>query len=254
MAEETYGAFIPQLKLGPRGLSDCSFPSTYAQVAVSKYTKNPNSNSDELKTSVLKFNTVNTKSCASSSSQTDSGSTVSASVMDSQAHFIMDRELALTSRKSVIRDFTPAFYVTLGFASQQDFNFTEDIQSPGFQAKSNFTVPTCSLYDSVNKLNIPCGTCNISSYNNFNVTFGCKDISVICAVAGGSSRRLFSDVEESYFKTITSRNLATDDCTTDDGQGSSAEGKISGAQFGALLKVKLSWHIDDIFLIYFIYF
>lgn len=159
-----------------------------------------------------------------------------------------DRDLKASFRNTIIRDFTPAFYVTLGFASEQDFNFIQDIQAPGFVSRSNFTVPSCSLYDPTLKANIPCGTCNISSYNNFNVTFGCKDISVICQIAGGSSRRLFSETEEMYFDAVATRKLGSsaDDGVTDDGQGSSSEGNLSGAQFGALLKVILSCRLTSI--------
>lgn len=202
-------------------MKDCAFGGAYGKFAVAKYSKNPNANSEDVKSSVLKFTTVSSSSSSSSSSVDDGGSS-SAS--------IFDRELAATSRNTVIRDFTPAFYVVLGFSSTQDFNFTEDISAPGFVPKYNFTIPSCSIYDSKLKENIPCGTCNISSYNNYNVTFGCKDISVLCKVVS-SGRRLFSPTESNYFESIVSRRLADDD--------GSSEGNVGGAQFGALLQVSL---------------
>jgi hypothetical protein len=61
----------------------------------------------------------------------------------------------------------------------KNFKFTASKSyDPKSHSKFNFTIPVCTLYDG--NAYVPCRGCNISSYTNYNVTYGCFDITQLC--------------------------------------------------------------------------
>ena len=53
-----------------------------------------------------------------------------------------------------------------------------NIVQHGGKVKSNFSLPACSTYNG--KAYVSCNHCNVSSYTNMNVTYGCYDINNLC--------------------------------------------------------------------------
>ena len=103
--------------------------------------------------------------------------------------------LQFTSRPGVAytvpsHSLVPAYYVSLPFnAPLTSFNATAIRRG---KSPSNFTLPACSTYDG--KSYVSCGHCNISSFTNHNVTFGCYDIRGLCpSPPSSSSRRRLTD-------------------------------------------------------------
>eukprot|EP01034_Spumella_vulgaris_P047469 gene47469-biopygen31177 len=69
---------------------------------------------------------------------------------------------------------------------------------------SNETFPECRMYNGFTY--VPCNGCNISTYNNYNVTYGCSSVDELCG--GSTGRRLdtMSDMESEttgYFQHMT---------------------------------------------------
>ena len=63
----------------------------------------------------------------------------------------------------------------------------------------NYTIPDCTL--NAGRMYIPCGSCNVSSFTDFNVTFGCYNSYDICPngrTAGTSSHRRFLLSQDAY--------------------------------------------------------
>lgn len=88
----------------------------------------------------------------------------------------------------------PVYSVTLQFSGVQNFNFSAGLNySSKGHSKSNFTLPACKLYNGV--AYVPCKGCNISSYTNYNVTYGCFDITQLCPPTN-VRRNLFEDDNE----------------------------------------------------------
>jgi hypothetical protein len=97
-------------------------------------------------------------------------------------------ERALSDPLSNASTDLPAYYITLQFSSVQNLNLT--IQSKPFnEDRYTVTLPQCSLYDYSKSKFIPCSDCNISSYTDYNVTFGCRNIRSLCPMRS-TSRRL----------------------------------------------------------------
>ena len=80
-----------------------------------------------------------------------------------------------------------AYYVILQYSVKQHFNLS--IQASPYSKHHNVTLPVCSIYDSATMKYRSCGNCSISSYTDYNATFGCRNIKELCP-QGGSSRRL----------------------------------------------------------------
>ena len=74
----------------------------------------------------------------------------------------------------------PAYYVALQYSSTHAFNFSaiRSNKTATMRGSSNFTLPACSVYNGV--AYVPCKSCNIFSYTDFNVTFSCFDITQVC--------------------------------------------------------------------------
>jgi hypothetical protein len=152
---------IPQkLVLGPTGLSACKYSSGYAQLSALEWSSNPYNNSKTIGSPLLRLSTMN---------QVKTAAVTLASMV---------QKVPKTSVK-ISFDKVPTYTITLQFSSVKNFDFTASKGSDGkFHSKSNFTIPTCKLYNGT--AYVPCQGCNISSYTNYNVTYGCFDIFQLC--------------------------------------------------------------------------
>ena len=74
------------------------------------------------------------------------------------------------------------------FSSEQRFN--QSIQAGSESKSRNVSLPECTLYDAALAKYVRCDNCNISSYTDFNVTFGCYDIRDLCPPSVKRNRRL----------------------------------------------------------------
>lgn len=163
----------------------------------------------------------------------------------SHAHTVVaSRELSAAEITNPA-NFTPAFYFTLQFSRKQEFDFSLDPNS--IRAKtSNITFPFCRLYDGSKY--VPCDSCNITSYTDYNVTYGCTNINQICDAPEdgiGGGRRLTLEEEDSvrwYYESIAlgrdptveylSRKLFT--LSGDDDGSSTDYGSGTVSQFGSI--------------------
>jgi hypothetical protein len=190
-AQSFYGTIPPRLALGPNGLSSCyGVKAGYAQLSFVQWGNNPYVNSQSIKAPLVRLSTH--------------------FATDSVEDFNTTTVASLARRKEVIIPLlgVPAYTISLQFSAPQDFNFTAGLSGP---RKSNFTVPACTLYNGVKY--VPCSGCNISSYTNNNVTYGCFDVSQLCPSQSISSRRNLKsvkDASDSYINFRGIRNLAED--------------------------------------------
>ena len=163
-----YGSLQPKLALGPSGLKACAFTGGYAQVSVLEWLNNPYSNSTSVKSPLLRL----------------SVSAVTTSVISAAT---TNSKNSATMHLSGV----PVYSVTLQFSGAQNFNFSAALNySSKGHSKSNFTLPACKFYNGV--AYVPCKGCNISSYTNYNVTYGCFDITQLCP-STNVRRNLFED-------------------------------------------------------------
>jgi hypothetical protein len=186
-AQSFYGAISPKLVLGPDGLSSCYIAGTgYAQLSLLRWGNNPYANSESIKAPLLRFS----------------------------AQFATRTNTTTTSDKVIIPlPGVPAYTISLQFSAPQDFNLTASLRR-GLR-KSNFTIPACTLYNGVKY--VPCLGCNISSYTNSNVTYGCFDVTQLCpsqsasqSVSGRRSLESTKDVSDVNINSRGLRNLAED--------------------------------------------
>jgi hypothetical protein len=149
-----YGIIPPKLALGPNGLSSCYSTATgYAELSLLQWGKNPYANSQSIQAPLLRFSTRIKK-------PKNTTSKVAA---------------AFLHRGVISLPGVPAYTISLQFSSTQAFNFTAGISG---LRKANFTLPACTIYNGAEY--VACSRCNISSYTNFNVTYGCFDITQLC--------------------------------------------------------------------------
>ena len=155
-----YGSTQSKIALGPSGLNACAFTGGYAQVSVLEWLSNPYAHSVSVKSPLLRL------SLSAQMSPVISAATT------------LNRNLA---RATVHAPGVPVYSITLQFSGVQNFNFSvgKDYFELGkFTERTNFTLPACKLYNGVSY--VPCKGCNISSYTNYNVTYGCFDITQLC--------------------------------------------------------------------------
>ena len=172
-SQSAYGAIQPKITLGSAGLSGCSISGGYVQLSAMQWGFNPYPDSVGVKSHLLRF--------ASSSSSAASSST---------------RRLSSSSSSHGSMTYTlpgiPAYYIALQFSNVQSFNFSASKSvTATTKSTSNFTLPACTLYNGVKY--VPCKSCNISSYTNYNVTYSCFDITQLCPVT--SVRRYLQNEE-----------------------------------------------------------
>ena len=159
-SQSVYGAIQPRITIGPGGLSTCSFTSGYAQVSVLQWASNPYPASTAVKSPLLRIAVKpQTKVITTKTS-------VTSQVQRSNVAFSLPG--------------VPAYYIALQYSTRQKFNFSAIVSNTTAttRGKSNFTLPACTLYNGV--AYVPCKSCNISSYTDFNVTYGCFDITQLC--------------------------------------------------------------------------
>ena len=163
-ADVAYGSLQPRIVVPNNGIAQCS-TSNYAQLSTLQFGSNPHTGSSALQSPLLQFSsTITTKSLKSSKSSIHSAD-------------------AFTALKSTI----PAYYIILQFVTKQKYNLS--IQAGPYDHHRNVTLPECSLYDAGLAKYVSCKDCNISSYTNFNATFGCYNIKNLCP-STSTSRRL----------------------------------------------------------------
>jgi REJ domain len=166
LADSIYGARQPKIFIPRNGIAACGSGDGYAQLSTLLYGTNPHAKSNAQKSALLQFSSTVTKK------------TVKTKILGK----------ALTDQISNTNTNHPAYYVTLQFSSVQNLNLT--IQSKPFNKdRNNVTLPQCSLYDYTKSKFVTCSNCNISSYTDYNVTFGCRSIHSLCPIRY-TSRRL----------------------------------------------------------------
>ena len=170
--ELNYGSMQPKIVITGDGASKCSSDGSYAQISTLQYGINPRYGSDAIKSPLLQFSSsTNTKSSKLLKSGNNSGNVSAGNI--------------------------PSYYVTLQYSTEQNLDLTA--QTGPHSGMRNVTIPECVLYDSVSGKYVSCGNCKLSSYTNFNVTFGCFDIKNLCPSTSKKSRRLNSPDEMNYF-------------------------------------------------------
>jgi hypothetical protein len=146
------------------------------------------------------------------------------------------RDESSTRSSSLVTAALPyAYYIILQYSAKQHFNLS--IQASPYSKHHNVTLPVCSIYDSATMKYKSCGNCSISSYTDYNATFGCRNIKELCPL-GSSSRRLdgsddqypeedeeddddFSEFEGDYEEQL--RRLSASDPNKDDDYTPSAD-------------------------------
>ena len=163
----TYGSIQPKLTLGPLGLKSCAYSGRYAQLSVLQWSKNPYAGSKAVQSPLLRLTAA-----------AQSVSTVASQAQQSGISFSLPG--------------VPAYYLSLQFSSIQKFDFSavSSTVTAATAGPSNFTFPACTLYNGV--AYVPCKSCNISSYTDYNVTYSCFDITQLCP-SSSSKRHLVNE-------------------------------------------------------------
>ena len=157
---KAYGSLQPKITLGPQGLSSCaSSPwSNYAEYSLVHWGVNPYSTSEPIQSTLMRF------------------SSVSPAYVPPAA---MTRRSLQRKSISFAVNGVPAYTVAMQFSTVQEFNFSASADySTRSRSTPNFTLPACTVYDGSRY--VPCKSCNISSYTNYNVTYSCFDIEQLC--------------------------------------------------------------------------
>lgn len=162
--EGAYKIAGPSLEFaGNDGAVACDGGDGYVSLSVMQWGANPYPNSSQILSPILRF---------------------SVEQVESSRRLSPDRGV-------VELPFKPVYFVTLQFSKQQDFDFSIDLNNATEVRKNNVTFPDCRLFDGTQY--IPCLGCNISSYTNTNVTYGCSDISQLCSGGSGNVARLLQE-------------------------------------------------------------
>ena len=168
LSQQQYGSIRPQLTLGPDGVSSC-FPSKeYVQLSTLQWASNPYPNSQSIQSSLFEL---------SLSAQSDSSSSTTKSARDTDI---------VPHRRRTGEDYVvphtssgPAFTLVLQYSSKQNLNSSKSAAEKATgQKRLNVTVPDCTLFNGVEY--VACRSCNISTYTDYNVTYHCYDITLLC--------------------------------------------------------------------------
>ena len=163
-SDVAYGSLQPRIVVPNNGISQCS-SNNYAQLSTLQFGNNPHTGSSALQSPLLQFSsTITTKSLKSTKTSIHSADVFAA-----------------------LRSTIPVYYIILQFVTKQNFNLS--IQAGPYDHHRNVTLPECSLYDAGLAKYVSCKDCNISSYTDFNATFGCYNIKNLCP-STSTSRRL----------------------------------------------------------------
>ena len=169
-AEKRYGTAQPRIVIVGDGINTCNSGENYAQISTLQFGTNPHLDSDTIKSPLLQFSSIQ---------KVLKKTTESLALIQSNTSNVRNGNL-------------PAYYVILQFSSKQKLNLS--IQA-GPRRGSNYSFPVCTLYSPSLAKYVSCENCNISSYTNFNVTFGCYDIKNICPANVATRRGLVGDYD-----------------------------------------------------------
>ena len=175
VAESAYGSLLPKIVLPGDGISLCSNGANYAQITTLQYGNNPHSNSETIRSPLLHFASTTTKKSARKGKS-------------------RSRALLQSSNSSAENSRVPAYYIVMQFSTEQRFN--QSIQAGSDSKSSNVSLPECTLYDAALAQYVSCDSCNVSSYTDFNVTFGCYEIGNLCPSSVKVNRRLENAEDE----------------------------------------------------------
>jgi hypothetical protein len=154
VAEAQYGSLLPYVTLSSDLFDACKVQELYVQLSVMQWGVNPYPNSSEVKTSLFSIGSI--------------------------TEVVQESRRILATEVSFHQP-TPLYFITLQFEVKQDFgNYSyvtlNDIYG---NATSNFTIPECTFNDGT--AYVPCQGCNISSFTEYNATYGCYDASQLCS-------------------------------------------------------------------------
>jgi hypothetical protein len=206
-AEEAYGQPAGSgMEMSPGSASGCDSGGGYVSISVVQWSASPFPGADVLETPQMKFE-----------------SKVSDAVVQRR------RRAQAADDDNPYAGQTPSYYISFQFNARKNFDPNIDFVKSSPLELSNATFPDCSFYDPVSGEFKPCEGCRISSYTNYNVTYGCYDIGQVC---GGSS----GDVRNRLRRYLSADDDddADDDGGDDTGFGSE-QTSITSINFGALL-------------------
>jgi len=203
-AEAAYGAPQPKVGLPSSGFGQCGLPvgANYAKLSTMQWGSNPYADSAAIKSPILRFSNGKVKA-PKTSLLTPTGR----------------RGLKLTSRVVNLLA-TPVYYITLQYSARQNMNFSQDLtKKPKRGSKSNFSLPKCQINTGTEY--IDCHKCNVSSYTNTNVTYGCFDITQLCPPGSALAkkavaRRHLTVAEYSDYERVLEREFEAEEVTLQD--------------------------------------
>jgi hypothetical protein len=173
LSQQQYGSIPPKLTLGPDGVSSCFPDKEYVHLSTLLWANNPYPNSQSVQSSLFEL---------SLSSQADSSSSIIKSAGDVTPYTRRTADDTVVPHKSS----GPAFTLVLQYSLKQNLNSTRSAaeKSKG-EKRMNVTVPDCTLFNGVEY--VACKSCNISSYTDYNVTYHCYDITLLCPTSTRSN-------------------------------------------------------------------
>ena len=169
-SEFAYGSLQPRIVFPGDGVSTCSLGANYAQILTLQFGTNPHSGSEAVHSPLFQFSSTTTIRSLR------------------KVKSLARRGLIQSNNSNLGTNIVPAYYIILQFSSEQNFNLS--IKAGPSGRNRNVTIPVCSLYDATIGEYVSCGNCSISSYTNFNATFGCYDINNVCPTAVRRERLL----------------------------------------------------------------
>ena len=196
-AQSSYGSLLSGIHLqGGKGtgagLASCSDGSGYVQLSTLQFGVNPHSGSAALHSPLLQFG-------SSTASLTTQPHTMT---MAQQADGAEDVSIAPHSNSAVRK---PVFYIVLQFSVSQQYNLSS-LRNGKLDRSLNVSLPACSIYNKATAKYVSCANCNISSYTNYNATFGCYNIRTLCPAvfpvrhkSSASSSSLVSVSDADYY-------------------------------------------------------
>jgi hypothetical protein len=192
-SQRASGYIQPNIVLGPGGLSACPSIGKYVQLSMLQWSTSPYANSKLLKSPLVRIDAM---------SQAD------IVISNSSGTATLGRSISYPLNG------VPAYTITLQYSNPILFNFSASGKRfAAERGSSNFSIPSCSLYNGVQFL--PCKGCNISSYTETNVSYTCYDITQLCPMV--FNRRLSAlDRESENYSSSASRSLLPSDDSLDD--------------------------------------
>ena len=178
-AEAAYAAPMPKFRFVGDALKLCNFPGGYSQLSTSNYGSNPNPGSEAIKSPLLAIGSTATTTTAKRRRLANAQDAMQLSAEAATA--------LLPINTTVPTVHVPLYYIILQYATVQNFNYTA---IKLHHKNTNFSVPACRL--AKNGKYVSCGNCNITTFTNYNVTYGCYDMKNICPKSSFSGRRLES--------------------------------------------------------------